>query len=141
MRKNLKIWHPETCVISDDAEIGDDVIIHAGSIVYDDVKIGNRCHLEAQCFIPNGIKLGDDVFIGPGVKFCNDARPPSHGKCWMRTLVDNGAVIGAGAIILPGKIIGRNSMVAAGSVLTRNVTPGEVVMGNPARFYKLRKDL
>lgn len=141
MRKNLKIWHPETCIISETSLIGDDCVIHGGTIIYDDVRIGNRCHLEAQCFIPNGVEIGDDVFIAPGVKFANDSRPPSHGKEWKKTIVDNGAVIGIGAIVLPGKIIGRNSMVAAGAVVTRNIPPGEVWKGNPARFYKFKKDL
>lgn len=141
MRQNLKIWHPETCVISESSDIGDDVVIHPGSIIYDEVKIGNRCHIEAQVFIPNGIEIGDDNFIAPGVKFANDSRPPSHGKYWKKTILKNNVVIGIGSIILPGVTIGENAMIGAGSLVTKNVPPNEVWFGSPAKFYKMRKDL
>lgn len=141
MRQNLKIWHPLTCVISDNAEIGDNVVIHPGNIIYDGVKIGNNCHIQAQCFIPNGIEIGDNVFIGPGVKFANDAKPPSKGKYWKKTIIKNGVVIGIGVIVLPGVILGENVFVCAGSLVTKNIPDNECWKGSPAKFYKMRKDL
>lgn len=141
MRQNLKIWHPETCVISDNAEIGNDCVIHPGTIIYDDVKIGNNCHLEANCFLPNGITLEDDVFLAPFVKFANDTKPPSKGKFWKKTLVKRGAVLGINVTVLPGVTIGKYAFIAANSLITKDVPDFEEWRGSPARFYKLRKDL
>lgn len=141
MRKNLKIWHPELCNIHDNADIGDDIVIHSHVVIYDDVKIGNSVHIESGVFIPNGVTIEDKCFIGPHTVFTNDCRPPSQGKCWKKTLVMQGSSIGANCTILPGVIIGDNAMVGAGSVVTKNIPTGEVWLGNPAKFYKMRNDL
>ena len=141
MRKNLKIWRPDLCNISDNAEIGDDVVIHAFVNVYDETFIGDRCHLESGVFIPNLVTLEEDTFVGPNCTFLNDSRPPSHGKYWKKTIVHKGAVIGGNCTVLPGIEIGENAMIGAGSVVTKNIPPNEVWMGNPAKFYKKREDL
>jgi len=141
MRKNLKIWHPETCVINDNAIIKDNCVIHPGTIIYDSVKIGNGCHLEANCFLPNGITLEDNVFLAPFVKFANDGKPPSHGKHWKKTLVKKGAVIGINSTILPGVVIGENAFIGANSLVTKNVPDNEVWYGSPAKFIKMRSEL
>ena len=141
MRKNLKIWKPELCNISDGAEIGDNVTIHSHVVIYDDVKIGDNVKIQSGAFIPNNIEIGNDVFIGPGVMFANDARPPSNGKDWKKTIIKDGAVIGINATILPGIVIGKNSMVGAASLVTKNIPDGEVWVGSPAYFHKMKKDL
>lgn len=118
--------------------VGDHTFIEGGVVVGNDVTIKNACLLF------DGLSIGDAAFIGPGVRFTNDARPRSprapfaqhryQTKEWMMpTHVGTGASIGAGAIILPGITIGEFAMVGAGAIVTRNVEPYTVVHGNPAR--------
>lgn len=131
--KNTKIWHPQHSNIHPDAVIGDDCKIHSHVVIYDEVKIGNRVKIQALSFIPNGITIEDDVFIGPRATFLNDKYPPSNGKGWAPTLVKAGAVIGAGATIMPGVVIGKNARVGAMSLVTKDVPDGITVVGIPAR--------
>lgn len=131
-----KFWYPEHSNIGN-AQIGEDCVIHSHVWIGDGVKIGNRVHIQAFSFIPFGVTLEDDVFIGPRVTFCNDKNPPSGRDKWQPTLVCKNAVIGAGAIILPKIIIGEGAMIGAGAVVTRSVLPGEVVVGNPAKFLRM----
>ena len=128
----MKIYHPELSNISESAEIGEGSRVHSHVWIGDNVRIGKRCKIQAFAFIPIGVDLEDDVFIGPHVCFTNDKFPPSNGKGWARTLVKRGAVIGAGAVILPGLTIGRNAVVGAGAVVTRSVADNTTVVGNPA---------
>jgi len=82
------------------------------------------------------VRLENNVFVGPNVAFTNDPFPRSHHhpESFPRTLVRAGASIGANATILPGLTIGRNAMVGAGAVVTRDIPPNAIVMGNPARI-------
>jgi len=105
--------------------------VHSHVWIGENVKIGERCFIEAFAFIPDGVSIEDDVFIGPHVCFTNDKRPPSYGKHWAKTLVKKGAVIGAGAVILPGVTI--EGFVGAGAVVTKNVPKDEIWVGNPAK--------
>ncbi|QNJ24560.1 lipopolysaccharides biosynthesis acetyltransferase [Synechococcus sp. SYN20] len=83
--------------------------------------------------------MEDDVFIGPNVTFTNDLFPRSqhYPRAFLQTHVKAGASIGGGAVILPGLTIGENAMVGAGSVVTKSVPVGAVVVGNPARAIRL----
>jgi acetyltransferase-like isoleucine patch superfamily enzyme len=83
----------------------------------------------------DGIRILDGVFIGPNVSFSNDKFPRSgqHPTEYLRTIVGEGASIGAGAVILPGISIGEKSMIGAGAVVTRSVPDKSIVVGNPAR--------
>jgi len=132
--KNTIIYHPELSNISPEAKIGDECKIHSHAWIGSKVKIGNRCKIQAFSFIPDGITIEDDVFVGPRVTFLNDKYPPSHGKGWKETLIKKEASIGAGAIILPGLTIGKNSMIGAGAVVTKNVPDNTTVVGNPAHI-------
>ena len=125
-----KIWHPEKSVLLD-FKIGENCTIHAPVWIGNNVVIGNRVKIQAFAFIPDGVTIEDDVFIGPHVCFTNDKYPPSSN--WSKTLVRNGARVGAGAVILPGITIGEGATVGAGSVVTRDVEPLSTVVGNPAR--------
>jgi len=98
-------------------------------------KIGENCMIQSFVFIPEGVIIEDEVFIGPKVCFTNDKYPPSGGN-WTKTLVKKGASIGAGSVILPGITIGENSLIGAGSVVTKNIPSNEIWFGNPARPYK-----
>ena len=125
------IYKPELSNIHPDAKIGEDCKLHSHLWIGADVVIGDNCKIEAFAFIPDGVTLEDNVFLGPRVTFTNDKYPPS-GK-WAKTLVKRCAYIGAGAIILPGLIIGENAKIGAGSVVTKDVPDEETWIGNPAK--------
>lgn len=128
---NTKVWHPEKSIILE-ANIGSDCVIHA-PVWIGNIAIGDRTKVQAFSFIPDGVTIGKDCFVGPNVVFTNDKYPPSQGKNWSETIVEDGCVIGAGAVILPGVVLGRDSRIGAGSVVTRSVPEGVTVVGNPAR--------
>lgn len=118
------------------AAVGADCNICDGVFIENDVVIGNRVTIKCGVQVWNGITIQDDVFVGPNATFTNDRFPRS--KDWqeavLRTVVEFGASIGANATILPGVRIGRRSMIGAGAVVTRDVPPFAIVVGNPARI-------
>jgi acetyltransferase-like isoleucine patch superfamily enzyme len=115
------------------ATIGDNSKI-AAFVEIGGATVGARCKIQAHAFVPPGVVIEDEVFIGPGVQFTNDPYPKAVGD-WtaVRTKVEKGASIGAGAVILPGITIGAGAQIGAGSVVTCNVLPGACVAGNPAK--------
>ncbi len=116
------------CTIGDECRIGSHTEIGRG------VKVGNLCKIEAYAFIPTGVLIEDEVFIGPHVTFTNDFFPRAVGE-WevVPTTVKRGASIGANSTVICGVTIGEDSMVGAGSVVTRDVRPRTLVAGNPAK--------
>jgi UDP-2-acetamido-3-amino-2,3-dideoxy-glucuronate N-acetyltransferase len=119
------------CKIGRDCKIAAYVEIQRG------VKIGDRCKIEAYAFIPSGVTIEDEVFIGPHAVFTNDRHPKAVGDWEVTpTLVKKGASISAGAVIVCGVTIGEGAMVGAGSVVTKDVPPGVLVVGNPAKVVK-----
>lgn len=129
----MRIWHKRLSNIHPSVRIGKGTVIHSHCWIGEGVTIGKNCRIQAFSFIPSGVTIGDNVFIGPRVTFTNDKHPPSRGKDWKTTHVFDGAVIGAGAIILPGCNIGEESVVGAGAVVTKLVPRKWTVVGNPAR--------
>ena len=125
------------CEIGDDTRIGTFVELQNGA------KVGARCKVSSHTFICEGVTIEDEVFIGHGVMFVNDRFPkavnpdgkPQTEDDWtcLETIVETGASIGSGSTILGGLTIGRNAMIGAGSVVTKDVEAGAVVAGNPAR--------
>lgn len=119
-------------------KIGKKCKIESFVYIEEGVVIGNNVKIKPQVFIPTGVTIEDNVFIGPGVVFTNDKYPRSKGE-WKLSpiLVKRGASIGAGSVILPGITIGQESIVGAGSVVTKTVPAYTVVVGNPSRVLHL----
>ena len=118
------------------AQIGADCNICDHTFIENDVLLGDRVTVKCGVQLWDGITLEDDVFIGPNVTFTNDPFPRSkqYPPHFSRTVVRKGASIGANATLLPGITIGRNAMVGAGAVVTKDVPPNAIVVGNPARI-------
>jgi acetyltransferase-like isoleucine patch superfamily enzyme len=109
--------------------------------IKEEVRIGDRCQIKSYVAIPKGTIVGNDVFLGPRVTILNDKHPNAReatSGSWKleEVVIEDGASIGGGSVILPGVRIGKNAIVAAGAVVTKNVPEGETWMGNPARPYK-----
>ena len=125
------------CRIGDNTRIGPFVEIQR------DVSIGSLCKISSHTFVCSGVEIGDEVFIGHGVMFVNDKFPrataesgaPQTENDWvlLPTVVQRRVSIGSGAVILGGITIGEGALVGAGAVVTRDVPPGAVVVGSPAR--------
>jgi acetyltransferase-like isoleucine patch superfamily enzyme len=139
--ERVAIFHPDLvnlygCRIGDDTKIGSFVEIQKNA------QVGSRCKISSHTFICEGVTIEDEVFVGHGVMFINDPHPraTSDGQLqteadWavVPTFVRRGASIGSGATIMCGITIGEKAMVGAGAVVTRDVAPGETVVGVPAR--------
>ena len=109
--------------------------IHHTVFIGPNVVIGDYCNIQAMTFIPDNVIIKSNVFIGPGVIFCNDKYPPSKGK-WKDTeptIVEDGVSIGANATILPSLTLGKGCRVGAGAVVTKDIPPNTLVKGNPAK--------
>jgi UDP-2-acetamido-3-amino-2,3-dideoxy-glucuronate N-acetyltransferase len=128
-----KIW--QFVVILPAAKIGAECNICSHCFIENDVVIGDRVTIKNGVQLWNGVRVGDDVFIGPNVTFTNDQYPISGNRCFqiLPTVVEQGVSIGAGAVLLPGLIIGRGAFIAAGAVVTKDVPCRKIVMGNPGR--------
>jgi acetyltransferase-like isoleucine patch superfamily enzyme/dTDP-4-dehydrorhamnose 3,5-epimerase-like enzyme len=124
------------------AVIGRDCNICDHVFIENDVVVGDRVTVKCGVQLWDGVTLEDDVFIGPNATFTNDPFPRSrkYPERFARTVVRAGASIGANATLLPGIEIGRGAMVGAGAVVTRDVPPGVVVTGNPARIRHRASD-
>jgi len=118
------------------ATVGADCNLCDFTFIENDVVIGDRVTVKCGVQLWDGVRIEDDVFIGPNVTFSNDHFPRSRRKPkeFLKTVVKEGASIGANATILPGVTIGRGAMVGAGAVIVESVPPYAVVAGNPARI-------
>jgi UDP-2-acetamido-3-amino-2,3-dideoxy-glucuronate N-acetyltransferase len=127
------IW--QFCVVLAGARIGTDCNINAHCFIEDQVVVGDHVTVKCGVQLWNGVTLEDHVFVGPNATFTNDRYPRSkvHDVRLESTRVGRGASIGANATILCGVTIGRDAMIGAGSVVTKDVPEGELWWGNPAR--------
>ena len=128
-----KIWN--NVQVRENVNIGVDCILSKDVYIDHAVSIGDRCKIQNSVSVYNGVTIQDDVFVGPNVAFTNDKVPRAFKLDWeiIPTLIESGASIGANATIICGITIGEYAMVAAGSVVTRDVPPYTLVMGSPAR--------
>ena len=125
------------CAVGDETRIGPFVEIQRGA------RIGARCKVQSHTFVCEGVTVEDEVFVGHGVMFVNDKYPRATSADgalqteddWqlLETVVERGASLGSGAVVLGGVRVGAGAIVGAGAVVTRDVSPGEVVAGSPAR--------
>lgn len=143
----------KSAIIDSGAEIGDGCMVWVNVQIREGAKIGKNCVLSKDVYIDRNVKIGDEckiqnsvsiydgvtiesqVFVGPNVSFTNDKVPRAFNLDWKitKTLVQKGASLGANCTIVCGIIIGEYSMIAAGSVVTKDVPPYTLVAGNPAR--------
>ena len=130
------------CTIGAGSRVGPFVEIQRGA------SVGARCKIQSHSFICEGVEIEDEVFVGHGVLFCNDKIPratTADGRMqtaddWalLRTVVERGASLGSGSVILGGVRIGRGAVVGAGAVVTSDVAVGATVAGVPARLLRPR---
>ncbi len=137
--ERTNIW--QFVVVLDGATIGENCNICSHCFIESKAKIGNNVTIKNGVQVWDGVEIQDDVFVGPNVTFTNDRYPVSRAKIFKLEgiIVKKGAVIGANATILPGLILGEGCMVAAGSVVTKNIPPFTLVAGNPAKQIKSLK--
>ena len=141
--KGVMIYHfvnAYGCSIDDGSKIGTFVEIQKGA------TIGKNCKISSHTFICEGVHIEDNIFIGHNVTFINDKFPRAtnedgslqNEKDWdcIETYVEQGATIGSSATILCGVRIGKKAVIGAGAVVTKDVPPNAVAVGNPARVIK-----
>ena len=133
---NVQIWH--FAYVGDNTEIGNNVKIGSLAHIDYDVKIGDNTMIEGLVYIPPLSRIGKNVFIGPSVSLKNDPFPPSE-KLIGVTIEDN-AIIGSQSVIKAGVTVGKNSVVAMGAVVTKDVPPDTVVIGVPAKPSYTREE-
>lgn len=133
--EGTKIWH--FCHVQSGAEIGSGCVLGQNVNVSNHVKIGNGVKIQNNVSLYEGVELEDDVFCGPSCVFTNDLTPraayPKGRENYKKTLIKKGASIGANATIVCGHTVGRYAMVAAGSVVTKDVPDYCLVKGIPAK--------
>ena len=134
--ENVSVWH--FAYVGDNTELGDNVSIGSLAHVDYDVKIGENTRIEGSVYIPPLSRIGKNAFLGPAAVLTNDPYPMCEKM--VGVTIEDGAIIGARAVIKAGVTVGKNSVVAMGAVVTRDVPENVVVMGSPATIRKTREE-
>ena len=137
--EGTKIWH--FTHVCKGAKIGKNCSLGQNVFIGPDVEIGDNVKIQNGVSVYTGVKVEDYVFLGPHCVFTNDLYPRSFGD-WQitETVLKKGCSVGANATVICGVTLGAYSMVGAGSVVTKNVPPAALVVGNPAKFVKFFED-
>ena len=134
--EGVKAWHEDLINIYG-SEIGDNTKI--GSFVeIGKCKVGNNCIISSFCFLCEGVIVEDDVFLGPRVTMTNILYPRAfinQKDKFVPTMIRRGASIGAGAVIIAGVEVGRCALIGAGAVVSKDVMPYSITVGNPAKHW------
>lgn len=134
--EKTKIW--QFSVVLPNAQIGDNCNICSHAFIENDVVIGDNVTIKNGVQLWDGLRIADNVFVGPNVTFTNDKFPRSkqYPEQFSKISIDKNASIGGGATILPNILIGEYAIVGAGAVVTKDVPPYAVVVGNPATVIR-----
>lgn len=134
--ENVRVWHQAH--VRTGAKLGKNVSVGGKSYIDVNVTIGEGTRIQNGVNVFQGVQVATFCFIGPEVVFTNDLTPRVGNKSWkiVPTIIENGASIGAGAVIRCGISVGAFSLVAAGSVVTKSVPPFTMAIGLPAEFRK-----
>ena len=131
-------WGP--CHIGKGAVIGSNCRIGALAHVGSEAVLGDNVRIQGGAYIANECIVWDEAFIGPNATLLNDKHPPSRDASkWKPVVIEARAVIGGGATVVPGVVVGQDAVLAAGAVLTKDLPSEEVWAGNPARFLMSRE--
>lgn len=129
----------DCATIRERVDIGDETIVGRGVAIENDCSVGMRCKLETNAYICAHTTIGDDVFIAPGVLTSNDnfmGRTEERKERFAGPTIRNGARLGVGSVILPGRDVPPEAVIAAGAVLTRDAEAGQIHQGVPARAVR-----
>jgi UDP-2-acetamido-3-amino-2,3-dideoxy-glucuronate N-acetyltransferase len=135
--ENTKIWAFSHIMAG--AVLGKNCVIGEGVHIGNNVVIGDNVKIQNHSIIYEGVTIEDNVFIGPNVVTTNDIRPIAQGAWedrFRKTLFKNGCSVGANSTIVCGNVVGEGALIGAGSVVTKDVEPQTVVVGNPAKFLR-----
>ncbi len=124
-------------MIREQTRIGDRTAIGTSTVIDGSTTIGSDARIQSMVYIPTNTTIGDRVFIGPNAVLTNDRYPPHGAGSLAGPVIRDGAAIGANTTILPGVTIGKGSLVAAGSIVTRDVPDYMLAIGSPARLREL----
>jgi len=119
-------------LIREHTTIGNNVSVGTATVIEGNCRIGDNVNIQSMVFVPTHTEIGDGVFIGPSAVLTNDRYPPTGKPALKGPVVEDDAVIGANATILPGIRIGKGALVAAGAIVTRDVPDGMMAIGIPA---------
>jgi len=120
-------------------ELGDECMVGSLVEIQSDATMGDHCRIQSHAFVCSLVTLGDGVFVSHGAKFTNVPRPPADSQDeWLETTVEDGAVIGTNATLLPVHV-GENALIGAGAVVTEDVPTNAIVAGNPAEIIDIRE--